>query len=509
MAGWWGLTSMLTVGLGGVARHGCVALSEDGVLLGVCEQERITRQRAAGFNASGLPDEALDATLERLGRRRDDVGRYIAASEGEVHGSSASIEHIDHHLAHACTAYLTSSFSSAAILVCDHESPKVSVWQGQASSVTSVDWQWHGAGLVDLYSRCAAALGFQGGTGDQRMEALARLRPDSRDERLDRLFRSDGSGLTLEPGWETVVANACDHGLGSSNALARAGTAAALQARIIDLVLELLADVRRRTSADRICLGGSLFHHSSVISAVKAQGVFTEVFVPVDPGNAGSAVGAALHGSGGRPQMISPFLGPMYTAEEIKETVDNCKLRYSWESEAATIDLAVRELMRGNLVGWFDGPMEWGPRALGGRCILANPFAPYVLENLNRFLKRRESWRGYALSGLPEAVSTHFDGPRESNFMECDFRPRDGDRFRPVLPVPGAAVRVHTAGAGAPPRFVRLLAAFGAASGVPVLVNTSFNGFHEPIVCNPRDAVRVFYGSGLDLLVLGQFVIAK
>ena len=173
------------------------------------------------------------------------------------------------------------------------------------------------------------------------------------------------------------------------------------------------------------------------------------------------------------------------------------------------MQIAVKALMQGLLVGWFDGAMEWGPRALGARCILANPFAPYVLENLNRFLKRREPWRGYGLSGLETAVHAHLDGPARAPFMECDYRPRDRSRFRFVLPSEDAVLRVHTVDDASPPRFRRLLEAFGEASGLPLLVNTSFNGFHEPIVCSPRDAVRVFYGSGIDVLVMQQFVLQK
>ena len=194
---------------------------------------------------------------------------------------------------------------------------------------------------------------------------------------------------------------------------------------------------------------------------------------------------------------------------QTKETLDNCKLQYQLESEEGAISAAVRALQRGTLVGWFDGAMEWGPRALGARCILANPCSPFVLENLNRFLKRRESWRGYALSGRKSAVAEHLDGPVSAPFMECDYLPRDAALFRNVLPIAGAALRVQTVDESAPPRFRCLLDAFTAATGVPFLVNTSFNGLREPIVCSPRDAVRVFYGSGLDLLVINQFVLRK
>jgi carbamoyltransferase len=233
------------------------------------------------------------------------------------------------------------------------------------------------------------------------------------------------------------------------------------------------------------------------------------VFVPINPGNAGLAVGAALQVSGPRRELVTPFLGPSYSPEEVKATLDNCKLEYAWASESEVIASTVEDLKKGRLVGWFEGPMEWGPRALGARSILANPFSEYVLENLNRFLKQRDQWRGYALSGLDAALHDHFDGPATSPFMECDAVPRDRCRFRHILPGPDAAIRVQSVGSVAPLRFRKLLRAFGESVDTPILVNTSFNGFQEPIVCSPRDAVRVFFGSGLDTLVIEEFVIRK
>jgi carbamoyltransferase len=153
--------------------------------------------------------------------------------------------------------------------------------------------------------------------------------------------------------------------------------------------------------------------------------------------------------------------------------------------------------------------MEWGPRALGARTILANPFSPYVLPNLNQFLKRREAWRGYALSALADCVPAHFSGPTEAPFMECDYHPKDVSQFRHVMPSESSHLRIQTVTSDCPPRFRAVLSAFGDSTGVPCLVNTSFNGFHEPIVCTPRDAVRVFFGSGLDVLMLDRFVLTK
>ncbi|HZB25873.1 MAG TPA: carbamoyltransferase C-terminal domain-containing protein [Vicinamibacterales bacterium] len=499
---------MLTAGLGGVTRRGSAAISSAGRLLGVCEQERITRIRNAGFDESGLPGEAIDALLQRLGRSRDDIDKYVLAEAERDAAACGPCDRIDHHLAHASTAYRSSPFQSAAIIVCDHDAPKVSVWQGAGSTLTREEWPWRGPGFADVYSLCAQAFGFDGPAGDQRFEALARLSGAQGDDGMGTLLTGDGHLLEVAAGFQGAIEQRLPARAPRAGA-ASARLAATVEARLKDLFLELVARVREQVEEQNLCLGGSFFYHSSINTAVRRSGLFARVFTPVDPGNTGVAVGAALHADACPPSVASPFLGPSYAPDVIKETLDNCKLQYNWESEDDAIRIAVDALRQGTLVAWFDGAMEWGPRALGARCILANPFAPFVLENLNRFLKRREPWRGYALSGLDAAVQDHFDGPPTAPFMECDYRPRDPGRFKHALPSPEAAIRVQTVGSEAPPRFRRLLEAFGAAAGWPFLVNTSFNAFHEPMVCSPRDAVRVFYGSGVDVLILDQFVLRK
>ena len=338
------------------------------------------------------------------------------------------------------------------------------------------------------------------------MEALARVSPSEQNVKVARIVGLQRDRLTLAEDWKLQV-----EALGNSEAPGeRSAAAAALQSRIGDLVVELLVELRRSLpERPRLCVGGSLFYNSNLTSRVKQDSGYDDVFVPINPGNAGLALGAALHAGCQDRQAVSPFLGPRYSSEEIKATIDNCKLTYRWVSESDRLDIAVDALRKGRLVAWFDDSMEWGPRALGARSIVANPFAPFLLDNLNRFLKGREQWRGYALSGISSSVQEHFEGPRESPFMECDFVPRDPERFRDVLPGPKAAVRIQTVTPDNSPRFHSLLRAFGDATGLPLLVNTSFNGFREPIVCSPRDAVRVFLGTGIDMLVLGPFVLAK
>jgi carbamoyltransferase len=492
-------------GTTGGRRHGAAAIAESGRLVGVCSQERVTRVRAAGANASGMPDEAMDLLLGRMGRRRQQITRHVVVHDTREAASAKPMDRIDDHFAHACTAYLTSGFAAAAIVVCDHEPPDVSVFAGEGPDIRPVDCAFTGAGFAAVYSRFTAAFGF---TRDQQFEALARLQPGCRDAAADRLLTLVDGALVVDPALEQKIEARLP---GSADAIQpRAALAAALEGRLGELLIEFLRRVAAQTGSPSVCLGGSLFYHSSINTMVKQSGVFRDVFVPVDPGNSGLAVGAALHGVGGRPAPASPFLGPLYSPDEIKQTLDNCKLQYAWEQEDALIATAVKALQQGYLVGWFEGAMEWGPRALGARCIFASPTAPYVLDNLNHFLKRRETWRGYSISGPQEAVAEYFSGPEAAPFMEYDYQPRDEDRVRAVLPAAGAAIRVQTvANDEATPRVRRLLEAFGRATGLPFLVNTSFNGFHEPIVCNPRDAVRVFYGTGLDVLICDQFVLRK
>src|SRR5262249_35230101 len=172
---------------------------------------------------------------------------------------------------------------------------------------------------------------------------------------------------------------------------------------VADLLVESLREVQRRLGASNLCLAGGLFYNTSINTRILESRVFDRVFIPVHPGNPGLAIGCALAVSPQRSlqpaeNVVPPFFGPEYEPADIKAVLDNCKLSYEYEHEDRVIERTIEALCRGDLVGWFQGRMEWGPRALGNRSILASPFAPYVLENLNTFLKHRESYRSYAVS---------------------------------------------------------------------------------------------------------------
>jgi carbamoyltransferase len=309
-------------------------------------------------------------------------------------------------------------------------------------------------------------------------------------------------------------------------ALARGGhpEAAALQQTLGDRLVTMLDRLKQETRATRVCLSGGLFFNTHFTSRVAASGMFDAVYVPPHPGRNGAAVGAALLGvsasgasgaSGALGLRVGdPYLGPHYSDQEIKATLENCKLSFDLLHDDRLFDLVLHQLSRGRLIGWYHGRLEWGPRALGHRSVLADPFAPHVLENLNGFLKRRASFRAYGVSVPLARVDEFFtlaggaSGSCASPFMQFEYRPKDLARFRSILPPGVQTLRVHTVDEREP-RFLRLLESWGERTGTPVLVNTSFNGFHEPLVCSPRDAIRVFYGTGLDVLALENFVLRK
>jgi len=341
------------------------------------------------------------------------------------------------------------------------------------------------------------------------VEALTRSTPPAQAGEIRDLVRYRDGRLVVAPGFERLLRSAR-----GQDVRELAAVAAAVQGRLAELVADFLEHVRRLTTTPNLCVGGGLFYNSHINTVIKQACLFEQVHVPVDPGNGGLAAGCALLGGyehDGRPHdssAQSPFLGPEFTNEEIKAVLDNCKLSYSFADDAHLVRLAAKTLAQGRLVGWFKDRMEWGRRALGNRSIFASPVAPYVLENLNAFLKHRPAYRTYGLMVAEEDVGRFFDGPPSSPYMECEFVVRDPRLLASACPKGTRTLRVQTVGADRP-WLLALLRAFGDLTGMPVLINTSFNTFHEPIVCAPRDAIRVFYGSGLDLVVLGNFVLGK
>lgn len=503
----------LLLGVSGARQNAAVAAVIDGRFAAFCEQERVTRVRSIGLTPGVLPQQAMDAVLERVGRADADITAFATAEASAVMPEGIAPCTVEHHRAHAATAAFTSPFDSAVVLVCDqHADRPISVWRFENGGLVQYPWPWVGPGFASLYSDGTHLFGFPS-RSEYRLEALARTAEEPRaTEKMSAAIAYDGAGIRLDPRWTSTIVDQLANCHGPNHLRHTAAVASSFQRCLGDALVAFVADIRRALPFDNLCLGGGLFYNTYFNTRVVESRVFTRVFVPANPGNPGLAAGAPL-AIAAETQAIStrssdPFLGPRYTPETVKATLENCKLTYDFLSEREVIDATVDALRRGQLVGWFQGAMEWGPRSLGNRSILANPFAPHVLENLNAYLKQREPYRAYGLSVCAEDAPHYFSVCAPSAFMELEYGLLDHEKFRHVLPEGVRRLRVQTIG-DQPALFRQLHQEFGRATGAGVLVNTSFNGFHEPMVCSPRDAVRVFYGGGLDMAVLGSFVIRK
>jgi carbamoyltransferase len=291
----------------------------------------------------------------------------------------------------------------------------------------------------------------------------------------------------------------------------RPSVAAGLQRAVEQTVVEMAG------SGENLCLAGGLALNVLLVAALERCGRWKNVFVQPAAGNAGTALGAVLHawhhtcGQTKRVLFRDLCLGPSFTAEQTKQVLENCKLNFRYLlTSGEMIQTAVREIQDQKIVAWMQGRMEFGPRALGNRSILASPLNPYSTENLNIYIKHREPFRKFAASVPEEVVDNYFEVGPNARFLATVGRVRAEHRklFESAI-LGGDLVRVHTVRRQENPLFWELLQAAGETTGPPVLYNTSFNLFGDPLVCTPRDAVRSFYSSGIDALFVGNFFLEK
>lgn len=284
-----------------------------------------------------------------------------------------------------------------------------------------------------------------------------------------------------------------------------ASSLADLQRTLVDPMISAMqqADVPQGLP---LVLVGKLFRNSFFATAL-AAGTTRATLIPPDPGVGGLCVGL-LAAAGRLTEVPSPFSGPAFDVTATKGVLDNCKLSYHYPSDTEARAMVIAALKRGHLVAWFEGGMEWGPRALGHRSILADARNPYVLENLNTFLKKRPPFMSYGLAVRADDANDLFVAARESAHMQFESPLRDEPALAHFVKHAAQPIRFQTVRRDAS-GFAQILDEFHAQTGAPYLANTSFNAISEPIVASPLDAVRCFFGSGLDMMVLNGLVLTK
>jgi carbamoyltransferase len=440
--------------------------------------------------------------------------------------------HVNHHLCHQASAFLAAPFARCAVMTLDGRGERASTSYGvyredAYSPMGGVDVP-HSLGL--LYEQVTSHLGFLHSSDEYKVMALAALgSPRHRDALSERVHVGSGGQFSIAQLDLTRVlgpARKCGEPLDQRHFDA----AASLQAVLEETVLRLALWLRERSGERCLAMAGGVALNCVMNARLRDSGMFDQVWVQPAAGDAGTALGAALwidalergvqpgpaqaparRLSARRWRMEHAYLGPGYGDEQIEAQLRWAKLKYRRMRVPA--EEVARLLAQDRIVGWFQGRMEFGPRALGARSILASPIAPDMQARLNE-LKDREDFRPVA-PAVPEEDLAQWFTPSQANegrspFMLFlyDVLPGRRERIPSACHADGTA-RVQTVDAATNPGFHALLKAFGARTGVPVLVNTSFNVRGEPIVCTPRDAIDAFFSTPLDALVIGPFLIEK
>jgi carbamoyltransferase len=480
-------------------------------------------------------------TLWLPGRVRQELAR-LSPSGGRRARWDGRLVYPAHHESHAASAFLPSPFDSAAILTMDG----VGEWATTTLGVGSTDARGvprtkmleeirfpHSLGL--LYSAFTAFLGFAVNSDEYKVMGLAaygepRLEGMLREHVVD--LRPDGSfALNMDLfsfGYSrTMFSERLADLLGVEPRRpdepvsdSHADVAASLQRVTEAAVLGLARHARRETGERRLCMAGGVALNSVANGHLLRSGLFDELWIQPAAGDAGGALGAALHVwhdllGERRPRALAPggdgmegaLLGPAYGPAEIARALAAHGLAHQRLGEREIVERAADLLADGRVVAWFQGRMEFGPRALGGRSILADPRRPEMQDRLNAQIKFRESFRPFAAAVQAEHAGEWFDLAAPSPYMLLVV-PVPSDALPACTHVDGSA-RIQTVDGRGSPRLAALIDAFAARTGVPVLVNTSFNLRGEPIVCAPDDAVRCFTRSGIDALVLEDFLVLR
>jgi carbamoyltransferase len=278
--------------------------------------------------------------------------------------------------------------------------------------------------------------------------------------------------------------------------------------------LDLCRVLRRRTDAEYLVIAGGVALNSVMNGRIVRESGFKDAYIMPAAGDNGTAIGAAFHLYNsilGKPRQyahLDPYLGPSYTDERLASIIEECKLKAERSTDIA--GKTARLIREGKIIGWYQGRMEIGPRALGNRSILADPTVKDMKPRLNAEVKHREAFRPFAPAVPREHKSDYFQTSVDDPFMlkVCDVLPEMRTRLPAITHVDGTA-RLQTVESDVNPLFHQLLMRFGELSGIPVLLNTSFNIMGEPIVESPHDAIRCFFSTGIDYLVLGNFLISK
>ena len=467
----------------------------------------------------------------------------------------------EHHLSHAASSYFCSPFDEAAVLTFDGvgewSTTTIGVGRGADLSLTRELHFPHSIGL--LYSAFTAFLGFEVNEGEYKVMGMAPYgTPKYTDEVWRVVQQNDDGSFRLDPDYfalyystkKSYTNKFCglfgdprdpevpfftqSSGIPSYygddfhnfDELCRynqhyADIAASIQYVTEEMILSLAREVQAQTGLTRLCLAGGVALNSVANGRILRETAFEELYIQPSAGDGGGALGAALFawhcalGNSRRFVMEHAYWGQEYSNDEVRTALESSGLKYNYtEDDSNILSSTVDRLENGRVVGWFQGRFEWGPRALGNRSILADPRHVKMKDVVNSKIKFREPFRPFAPAVLAQETDRYFDLPEIDRHLPARFMLL----VVPVLPdkqdvIPAVShlgtSRIQVVYEEANPMYYQLIQKFGQATGVPVLMNTSFNVRGEPIVNSPEDALRTFTNSGIDTLVMGRYLVDK
>lgn len=438
--------------------------------------------------------------------------------------------YIDHHLSHAASAFLPSSFEKSALLVMDGvgEYATFSTGIGQGNTI-KLDKSIHYPDSIGLlYTTFTAFLGFgsNGGEGKtmglsaygeprflQKIEKIAHVFPDGSFRLNPKYFDFRSHRKMWSHEFEKLFGRPrkCDEELTQVHF----DLAASVQVFLETVIIKNARLLYQETGLKNICLSGGVALNCVTNHKILEETEFQNIFVQPAAGDAGGCLGAALYvdnviNKGERRPFKSPYLGPKYSDREIEIALRKHQLTYSVLSEDEVISKASELLISHKIIAWFQDRMEFGPRALGNRSILANPKGQQTRDYINKEIKCREMFRPFAPVVLEEQSAQFFNLKQSSPFMLLASSIKEELRLLiPAVDHADGSARVQTLDTDINPKLRNLIESFYKKSGIPLLLNTSLNGKDEPIVCSPEDAARFFKSSSIDVLVIGNFMVIK
>jgi carbamoyltransferase len=547
------------LGINAVYHDSSAALLVDGKLVVAVEEERFNRTKYGKLpdvdNPHQFPERAIRFCLNYAGLTGADIDHVAYSFDpqlrrtrfrpewwadprmeetfllrlGQVPGVAEELlgrrlrqrfHFVSHHLTHAASAYFPSGFDRAAILVIDGigEAAGSSLAKGVGTRIQQIETFDYPHSIGFVWEIICGYLGFSAYDASKLMGLAAYGNPETFRGAFQSIIHVGKEDYAVDPeaiGFLSAKSSRIGALLGPPRYMdskiqpRHADIAAALQEATNAAVMALVRRLKRKVPLDRLCFAGGVALNCVTNELVRQSGEFSDVFIPSAPHDAGTAIGAAFvvhcakQKSPPEPGSSTPYLGPKFNRREVLAAVKSAGLkpRHSKSPARDAADM----IADGKIVAWFQGRMEFGPRALGNRSLLADPRRPDMRDILNQMVKHREDFRPFAPSVLDEHADEWFEvgaHTRSHEFMlfACPVKPEQRDRIPAVLHHDGSA-RLQLVRRQSNPRFHDLISCFFARTGVPLVVNTSLND-SEPIVCTPTDAIVTFRKSGIDALFM-------